>query len=197
MPIAITGQDIVSGAFDAFNDTSLIPLLPFFMRQLLEGNTSIIPPLAEGALADQIGLADAMFTSVTCGDEAGLHLEDELDAVREVNPLYEGFAGYEGRICDEWDVRSPRNGFNEPVTSDVRSLVLAGEFDPGHPPFWSRSAADHLGDAVFVEVPGVGHGVVFSNECGSSIAQAFIEDPEAEPDTGCVAARGPVNWATE
>ena len=72
--------------------------------------------------------------------------------------------------------------------------MLAGEFDPVTPPAWSRSAADHLGDAAYVELPGVGHGAVFAHDCGRELFGAFVADPDAPVDTACVDRMGPPDW---
>ena len=198
MPVVVNGQDIVGGAFQAFYDSALIPLLPQITTQLLAGDTGVIPPLVQQALGQAVAEAEAMNVSVNCSDEAALLDDDqaeEIEALVEERPLYEQFIGAGASICEVWDVPPAPAGYNDPVTSDIRTLVLAGEFDPVTPPEWSRSAADHLEDAAYVEFPGLGHGEVFAHECPRSIFRAFIDDPDAAVDTSCVNQMGPPDFA--
>jgi len=198
LDVVVTGQDIVAGAFQAYYDSSLIPLLPSLTRQLLNGDTSIIPPLVQRSIDEPVlRHAEAMGISVNCADEAAVldpDQEDEIASLIEERPLWAGFIGDGAEICEAWDVEPAPEGFNEPVTSDVRTLVLAGEFDPVTPPEMSRSAADHLGDAAYVEFPGLGHGEVFAHDCPRQIFRAFIDDPDAPVDTSCVAEMGPPDF---
>ena len=97
--------------------------------------------------------------------------------------------------CAAWGVAPAPAGFNEPVTTDVPTLVLADEYDPITPPADSRATADALPDAAFVRFPGLGHGAVFSHPCPEAVYKAFLADPGAAPDTSCVAAMGPPAWA--
>jgi hypothetical protein len=53
------------------------------------------------------------------------------------------------------------------------------------PPADSKSAADQLRHATFVEVDGVGHGVLFADDCGKAMYLAFLADPAAAVDTTC------------
>ena len=43
-----------------------------------------------------------------------------------------------------------------------------------------------LANSFFYEFPGIGHGVIRSNECGRTIFLAFLDDPATEPDVSCI-----------
>ena len=91
-------------------------------------------------------------------------------------------------ICDMWGAEEADPIENEPVWSDIPTLILAGEYDPIAPPAWGALAAETLGNSFYYEFPGVGHGVSVSGEgCPLSVALAFLDDPTAEPDTSCLA----------
>ena len=72
----------------------------------------------------------------------------------------------------------------QPVTSNVPTLVLAGEFDPVTPPAWSALAAETLSNSQYVLLSGESHGVSTS-DCGNSIIQEFLADPSGAVDTSC------------
>ncbi len=72
------------------------------------------------------------------------------------------------------------------VSSDIPTLVLAGEADPITPASYSRSILSGLSRATYVEFPFTGHGAAFSSDdCGRAILTAFIADPDAKPDIAC------------
>jgi pimeloyl-ACP methyl ester carboxylesterase len=79
---------------------------------------------------------------------------------------------------------------NQPVTSDIPTLVLAGEYDPITPPEYGRTAAQALASSFFYELPGLGHGVSADNGCAMGLMLDFLAEPAAEPDAACVAEMG-------
>ena len=59
------------------------------------------------------------------------------------------------------------------------------------PPGDSKATAEALAHSTFVEIDGIGHGVIFSNPCGSAIYRSFLDDPSGTPDTACAATQPP------
>lgn len=80
--------------------------------------------------------------------------------------------------CALWDVEPLPRSFHDTVHSDVPTLVLAGSFDPVTPSDDSAATADALGRAAYVEFAGAGHGVSFEIGCATTVAVAFVADPE-------------------
>lgn len=191
-PIAITGNDIVAGLFQALYDAALIPLLPSIIDQLRARQTGIIDVFAADGISGAVEAHEALTQSVECSDRAAFP-EDYAEAVAE-HPEYAGLVS--PSVCEAWDVQPAPPGFNDPVTSDIATLVLAGEYDPITPPADSRGAADALGNATYVEFPGIGHGAVRSHECADGIFHAFLEAPGAPLDTSCAPTTGPPAWVT-
>ncbi len=74
------------------------------------------------------------------------------------------------------------------VTTDVPTLILAGSLDARMPTFLSEIVAQGLPSATMVVFPEGTHvqlGEV--NLCAGEILRAFLSDPNAAPDTGCIA----------
>lgn len=84
-----------------------------------------------------------------------------------------------------------------PVRSDIPTLVLAGDMDPITPPGYSEYAAQFLSRGRYLLFSGVGHGVSRSGPCPASVVKAFVDDPDTEPDTRCIAATGPMRFFTD
>jgi len=70
--------------------------------------------------------------------------------------------------------------FDEPVTTDVPTLVFAGTLDPITPYAESEAQADRMPEARLVTVPGGGHGDQNFDDCTRSAATAFWADPTAD-----------------
>jgi len=79
------------------------------------------------------------------------------------------------------------------VTSDIPTLIMAGEYDPITPPAWGRLVAETLKNSYFFEYPGVGHGASASPGCPQEMMVDFFDDPTAAPNDTCLA--GMENWS--
>ncbi|MEN9936955.1 MAG: hypothetical protein RLZZ387_3534 [Chloroflexota bacterium] len=152
------------------------------------------------AAADEGDISDSegAFYSVECREEM---IFGDLAAAEEAVSVYPralqaallGSGEQTAAICEVWGSGRARAVEDRPVTSDVPTLVLAGEYDPVTPPHWGESAAEHLSRSFFYTFPGMGHGVVFSDACPEEIALSFLERPGKEPDAACLAdLPGPV-----
>ena len=90
-------------------------------------------------------------------------------------------------ICEEWGARIADEIEDEPVTSDIPTLILAGEYDPITPPVWGKMVAEDLSNSFFFEFPAVGHGASVLNECPLSITLDFLNNPTTRPNIDCIA----------
>lgn len=133
--------------------------------------------------------------SVQCGEEIHFSTPGEFAAAAEAYPeirsLFDGTVNLGEAvftICEIWGAKEADPIENEPVASDIPTLVLAGEYDPVTPPSWGEMAAEGLSNSFYYQFPGVGHGAsVSGGECPLSIALAFLDDPTTEPDGSCIA----------
>ncbi len=128
--------------------------------------------------------------SVLCSDEGTFtSLEAVLDNNMTVQPAIADFVNLDAemtyRICDAWGARVADPLENQPVVSDVPTLILVGEYDPVTPPSYARQAAENLANAQVVEFPGLGHFVFAEGRCPQDIVDAFLDDPEAPIDNPC------------
>jgi pimeloyl-ACP methyl ester carboxylesterase len=195
--LVLTGYDAVAGIWNAMYDTTLIPLLPMVIHRLPDRDAfaaTVAQQLAGDGLDQLTGAAEGDTISVDCADKQRLQRATEAEVLAR-DPMMTSFFTLSPERCDLWDVPSVDASFNEPVHSDVPTLVLAGEYDPITPPADGRHVADGLAHATFVQFPGLGHGTVFSGApCPVNVFQSFIADP-ASPFTTCVDTMGPPKWA--
>ena len=94
-------------------------------------------------------------------------------------------------ICEQWPSGRAPASEEEPVWSEVPTLILSGAYDNLTPVSWNKSAFVTLPNGVFVLAPMSGHAVITYSMCAEQIGQAFIANPNETPDTSCLAALEP------
>jgi pimeloyl-ACP methyl ester carboxylesterase len=195
IPLEIDGYDALGGLFTALYDHELIPALPGIIQAIANGDYAIIPAIAQQGIPFVTQFADGMSQSVDCADSGGLDLEGTDAARRDPGKWAVVVSEEYPTYCDVWDVPFAPASYNEPVRSELPALVMAGKYDPVTPPGDSRAAAEALANATYVEIDGIGHGVIFSNPCGSDIYDAFLAAPTEKPDTACAPGQPPPAFA--
>lgn len=128
--------------------------------------------------------SDGMYFSVNCCDDKVCTRTAEVINQRCMEypemrslPLTEFHLG--AHIVDlsaAWGARQAGPAEYKPVTSDIPTLILAGELDQNTPAAWGRLAGDTLANHHYVEFAGAGHGCMF-NEDAAPIIKAFWENP--------------------
>lgn len=188
----ITGSDALAGLFNALYDSNLVPVLPAVLSGFAAGDTTFAAELVRSGIPALTDSANAMAVSVNCADNTGLDLDQDR-AVR-VDPGRQALLAI-GPLCDEWPVEPTSPTFNQPVRSDIPALVFAGAFDPVTAHAETEAAARHLTNATYVLFPDAGHGVVRPDAtCAEAMVIAFLDTPDSDVDTTCVATIPPVDF---
>jgi pimeloyl-ACP methyl ester carboxylesterase len=86
----------------------------------------------------------------------------------------------------KWGARAAGPAEHKGVTSDVPTLILAGEFDQNTPSYWGKLAGETLNNSHYIEFPGTGHGVINNGSCALSVIKSFFDTPTSRPDDTCV-----------
>lgn len=185
---ALDGDTFVAILFQLLYSPVAIEFLPFIIDEASRGRFGTFEEFA-GAFGDGGGdgggFSFAMHLSVQCADEFPFSSRDAIEgADLAVHPeLRAGLSGREYvEYCASWPVAASSPIENEPVVSDVPSLVFSGYFDPITPPRYAAQVAASLSRAQYFEVGDQSHGASVST-CGFSLMNAFFDDP-AEPLRG-------------
>ena len=199
----VFGDDLVFLVTGALNDTALIPLVPFVIYEVYEGNTGALDEIdpQAGFQRYQDGAdrsdSEGMYNSVICHEEyvfgdydsAEARLTaaapDELEAA-----LLQGTADI-FQVCSFWGAGRAAARENEAVRSAIPTLILAGLYDNATPPSWAALAAETLSNSYLFEFPGAGHSLLSGDACAIDITAAFLAAPDRAPDGRCLAN---VNW---
>ncbi|MGF1506590.1 MAG: alpha/beta hydrolase [Anaerolineae bacterium] len=180
--VTVDGDFLVEYLFESLYDAELIPMLQGYIANAAAGDLVWVEEHGAQILVEET-FATGFFHTVLCAEDADF----EPEVGGDVRPLLAGMAREtwaEFRAaCAVWDV-APIDA-DEPVTSPIPALLLAGEFDPVTPPAFAEHLAESLPNGAAVTIPGGSHGAVGAGSCPFQIVLDFLEDPQQPPDTGC------------
>lgn len=176
-----------------FNVT--IAYIPPLITSVAQGESEIFSALVPELISSSEGMSIPLHYAVLCQDEIPYVNSDEVmqkveDAgvSQEVIDAEAGSMDMYFEICDAWDLTPSGEISNEPVVSDIPTLIITGKFDPITPTFDGQLLLDNLSNGVLVEIPTASHDPLdTSGTCGVGMAVAFLDHPRKELDTSCVA----------
>ena len=190
---AVDGTVLMSILFQGLYSSEIIPILPQMITEAGAGDTQLLGLLLSNNLTNQEFFSIGMYSSVQCHEEIVFDTLADVEVVianyPQIADLLEG-PEYDFLLCDLWESGTADSLENEAVSSDIPTLVQAGEYDPITPPAWGVLAAETLSNSYFFEYPGVGHGASISGECPQAMTMAFLNEPTSEPDSNCISDMG-------
>ena len=191
----LDGNGLIGFLFESLYATEIIPFLPKVIYDARDGGYDILALVTGLFLADMEFFSHGMYYSVQYSEELSFSTPEELaaacDAYPQLQDYYYDLCNTDQglyAIAQAWGAGEVDPIENEPVISDIPTLILAGEYDPITPPAWGQMVAGDLTNSYYFEFPGVGHAATASGEdCPLNIALAFLDDPTAAPASLCVA----------
>lgn len=196
LALDLTDEDIARGLYDALYDADTTRALPYVFDQLARGNSDVAVPLAQNNVAVQDWLAEGLRYSVECAEE----VPHAGPARFSTDPLGRHLGPATMReVCAAWAVPATGAIEDEPVRSDIPTLILNGARDPVTPPAQGELAAASLSQHYIFTFPTLGHGSAWQSwfdPCPGTIARAFLADPTREPDSSCIPATPPTRFLT-
>ncbi len=170
-------------------------VLPSVIANIEAGDLRYIEAMWPLLVFDQL-VAEGMYNSVICAEDAdidlaaiplaGLRPEIAATAAEELQSIIDG--------CARWRVEQLPAAVDDPVVSDIPTLLLSGRFDPVTPPAFAQAAAAGLSNSTALVDPTAAHGVAFQNECVNGIILDFLTDPSATPDSSCLVELAPLAY---
>ncbi len=195
----ITDEDFAGLIFSLQTGQTSLRAMPAFLTQLVaDGRNSVAAMLGEMvgqsllAARDPApqGSAGLLHAAVVCSDDpvtAPTDMEVPPEASAYAKALGQSILASYRRVCAGVDVPVLPPSSDADATSDVPTLVLAGALDARTPLFRSAEVARNLPRATLAVFPEGSHvqlGEV--NACAAGIMRAFLGDPAAKPDLGCI-----------
>lgn len=192
--VLLSSEAMLGIMFSNFYSEMMIPNLP---RMIFEARDGDYDWWAQMQLYNfQGGVGNlGMFYSVQCAEEVPFSTPEDMHLLAQEYEAIEQFfdSSYHlGKVmlamCPQWNSNTINPIENQPVSSPIPTLVLAGQYDPITPPAWGAIAAETLPNSYFYELPGLGHGVSTGSECGLDLMTQFLSQPQAAPDSACIAS---------
>jgi pimeloyl-ACP methyl ester carboxylesterase len=189
-PGVVDRDGLYSLMFQSLYAEDVIALLPDVVTSAAGGDYGGLERLASVHFTNDEFFTLGMYLSVQCREEYPFSSIGDVEAAVAQHPdvadLFGNVAG-EFDDCQQWGSGTADPIENEPVTSDIPTLILAGEFDPITPPAYGLTAAETLTNSTFFEFPGLAHGVSTATECSTAILLDFLDDPSTRPNDACIA----------
>jgi pimeloyl-ACP methyl ester carboxylesterase len=161
---------------------------PSQIYQVVGGDSSPLKSYAESKVNPQ-GYTWGMRYSVWCREEMPFESRRTIAAQSRRYPQLRGFEiNSMPAICDVWKIPPAESKENEPFTSNIPTLILAGEYDAYILPAWGRLKAQTLRNSYYYEIPGVGHGPGFVSGCAIRVVSNFFINPTIAPNHPCLKA---------
>lgn len=176
--------------------SSMIPRIPQVIVDTASGNFA--------ALNEGVAYFMLLLDSITYGMQYAFLCNDEVayDAAGDIQST--AFAGLDSYvqtrktvmfgICDGFIDSDPPALQNQPIITDIPTLILAGTFDPITPAKWSEALGQSLPNSVYVEYPSLAHGIAL-DECPAQMAVAFLNNLTSQPDETCISTMEPLRFA--
>ncbi|WP_224245015.1 alpha/beta hydrolase [Hyalangium gracile] len=133
-------------------------LVPLMLDRATKGDWTPFVALSQGVSGGMSEtISHGMFFSVVCAEDAPFITDEAI--TREAKGTWFGEQMVRNMLepCKVWPRGTVPEGYREPVTSSVPTLLLSGELDPVTPPVWGEEAKKTLSRSLHVVVPGVGH----------------------------------------
>ena len=195
--ILLNGDAIITGLFGLLYQTSEIPHLPQYIYEASTGEyDGFINNLFYSAFMSTF-FDEGMFTTIGCNEEVPFNnpaADDDLPP--QLAAVFLGQAENEAELCAQWGGQTPDAIENEPVVSDIPTLITVGEYDPITPPRWAQLAAETLTINQLFEFRGTGHAAFTSSLCAVDLMVAFVDSPAQSLDSSCVDNVPPPLFAT-
>ncbi len=197
VPIVVDGSGMIALLYRTLYSTSELPNLPKLISDTSKGNYSELARLEAKRLTGNSNFSHGMYFSVQCNEEIAFatpesvaettsaypHLQRYFEGIFENTPLIFEF-------CQQWGVREVDPRENEPVVSEIPTLILAGAFDPITPPAWGEATGGNISPSYVYTFPNSGHAAISSSACPASIVKSFLADPYSYPQAQCLAQIG-------
>lgn len=214
--LTLTGSDLLGLYFQSMYSEAVIPNIPYSMTKLAEDDFWSAVLLLSGVVsgeevdsgnANVLAVfrvirelfkwfwrevqAEGVYFSTECQEDVPFQtLQEVLGQAETLQPVIGQFVEDTGRdqfsMCRAWRVPPAGEVESQAVTSDIPTLVLAGSFDPITPPSWGKRAAKTLPNSYFFEFPNAAHGVFLSGDCPVEMVEAFLKNPDVDPNGECI-----------
>ncbi len=178
---------LVSAAvFNSLYSPMTAALLPLLIDQASKGDYSGFYALGAAFDPTAESIAQGMYFSVTCAEDAPHIQLADLASVSAGTFMGGDLAAMRIKPCEFWPRGTLDANYYSNVPVAVPALIFSSDLDPVTPPVWGNEVASQWKNARHVVVPNNGHIAAFSG-CVMKLIREFLNaGSAANLDTTCV-----------
>lgn len=184
----LDGASLHDGLLQMLYSTEVLPVLPRMIYEVRDDRYDALARILSMLIFDR-SISYGMYYSIVCSEDADFEVDDlPLDDVRpSLAENEKQDAANLLDICERWNVEPLGPSVDEPVVSEIPTLILSGRFDPITPPAFGETAAETLVQGYPYTFAHTGHGAAFTGPCADQVMQDFLDTPTVPPDASCMA----------
>lgn len=182
---AYTVEDLASFLMDTTYSSRGVRSLPADLERIISGDLSAVAEAAE----ERTYYTEGQHMAHLCKEELPFESKARLVAGAAGDPVAEVSVPSLSRlfdVCAAIDVGAADPIENAPVHTNIPTLFIAAEIDPGCPPELTRKAAAGYSNSQVMIVTNATHGVTGQNACAARAARDFLRDPSKPVDQSCL-----------
>ena len=182
-----TVDDLSAFLMETTYDRTGVRRLPADLEKIIAGDLSPVADIA----ANRTYYSEGQHMAYICKEELPFESRARLVAGAAGDPVAEVLVPSLSRlfdVCAAVDISSADPIENAPVVSDIPTLFVAAEIDPGCPPALTEAAAKGYSNSQVVIVTNATHGVINASRCTIDMARDFLRDPTRPVDRSCLPA---------
>lgn len=198
-PLNLTVSDatLLNALMWAMHTPEYVAQAPKMIDDIFRGDYEILELVESLPFAGLSNVNVGLRLSVECHDQIFPTTVEELEAdISAYPPLADygysaiyGSADFLHTACGLWGAAPFDPVNNEPLRSDIPTLILAGQYDPTTPAYYGRQVAENLSRSHFFEFAGKGHtpSIGEADNCALAVALNFLAAPANRPNPPCLA----------
>lgn len=179
--IHLDGNRLLEITFQSMYLPFMIQSFPAGIYAMQEGDYRWAS-LASGLMMQET-FADGMYHSVLCAEEPEFLTLPESNLYPQIVAARLNQDG--PKTCPIWAVEPLDGVVNQPVESDIPTLLYSGRFDPITPPRFADQVAESLSNAYTYTFASTAHGAI-GEACAMRLMADFLDNPDQSPDASCL-----------
>jgi pimeloyl-ACP methyl ester carboxylesterase len=146
-------------------------LIPLVIEQAKENKYHTLLGLT--AAFGDAGISIGAQLSILCSEDLSRISDSEIEQANNEGFVGNSFINTFKNSCDVWPKAELPKIYNQPLISEIPTLILSGEIDPITPPHWGEKMTEHMTNSIHLIAANTGHNVA-PKGCASDLMAQFI-----------------------
>lgn len=160
--------------------------VPFLIHEASIGNWQPFISLFPKSANDNF-IAEGLYLCITCTEDVPFITKAAADSLTKDTFMGDYRIVQQQTACANWAKGEVPDGFLEPLTSTIPTLIFSGNYDPVTPPSMAEEIIKTLSNGYLISIPEMSHTFdgLTNPECFDKICFDFFNDPSRKPDSEC------------